>query len=393
MRLYKVPNSPFWYYTDTTDGRRVRKSTKRTNKTEAKEVAVAAVRERLNASQLGAQPEMTLREGLERLLAESATNRDQRGLDMRKRKLMGEPPFETRYSLAPDMKLHEITSDVIARLRSKRIAEGNAPGTVNREMSLVQKLYNAARVWGVRTAPYVAFPKYPVEGKLRYLTYEEADRLLTELDPAREGRGLPANGKDPWLLRRKLQDQYDLAVFLLDTGARYSEVATITWDAIDTRDWKWINIYHWKVGKDGRAAMTARLKYLLQRRRQETNAVYVFPGYGDDGGPRGYATKGIRNAIERARLNAPHLVQRYGRCTVHTLRDTFASWLVMNGMSLYKVQKLLGHSTPQMTQKYAKLAPDDVADEAAEILNGVGVPKKDRNGQESAGFKSGRVRA
>jgi len=51
------------------------------------------------------------------------------------------------------------------------------------------------------------------------------------------------------------------------------------------------------------------------------------------------------------------------------LRDTFASWLVQRGVSLFKVQALLGHADPRMTQKYAKLAPGAVADEAAAILD------------------------
>ena len=43
--------------------------------------------------------------------------------------------------------------------------------------------------------------------------------------------------------------------------------------------------------------------------------------------------------------------------TRHAFRDTFASRLVQRGMSLFKTQKLLGHSRSTMTQKYAKLAP------------------------------------
>jgi len=40
------------------------------------------------------------------------------------------------------------------------------------------------------------------------------------------------------------------------------------------------------------------------------------------------------------------------------LRHTFASVLINKGVSIYEVQTLLGHSTIQMTQRYAHLAPD-----------------------------------
>ena len=37
----------------------------------------------------------------------------------------------------------------------------------------------------------------------------------------------------------------------------------------------------------------------------------------------------------------------------HDLRHTFATILVQSGIDLYKVQQLLGHKSPVMTQRYA----------------------------------------
>lgn len=41
----------------------------------------------------------------------------------------------------------------------------------------------------------------------------------------------------------------------------------------------------------------------------------------------------------------------------HTIRHTAAAWVVQDGVSLYEVQHVLGHSTPVMTQRYAHLQP------------------------------------
>lgn len=42
----------------------------------------------------------------------------------------------------------------------------------------------------------------------------------------------------------------------------------------------------------------------------------------------------------------------------HDLRHTCAAWLVSPGAPLAEIRDLLGHSTIQMTERYAHLAPE-----------------------------------
>ncbi len=37
---------------------------------------------------------------------------------------------------------------------------------------------------------------------------------------------------------------------------------------------------------------------------------------------------------------------------------TFASWLAIQGTSLYEIKELLGHKSIEMTERYAHLLPD-----------------------------------
>lgn len=43
--------------------------------------------------------------------------------------------------------------------------------------------------------------------------------------------------------------------------------------------------------------------------------------------------------------------------TFHCLRHVFASHLAMSGIALYELQKLLGHQSIQMTERYSHLLP------------------------------------
>lgn len=48
----------------------------------------------------------------------------------------------------------------------------------------------------------------------------------------------------------------------------------------------------------------------------------------------------------------------------HDLRHTFASWYVQRGGDMYKLQRILGHKGPAMTQRYAHLRVDDLREAA-----------------------------
>jgi len=55
---------------------------------------------------------------------------------------------------------------------------------------------------------------------------------------------------------------------------------------------------------------------------------------------------------------------------IHDLRHTCASWLVMEGVSLYFVKELLGHASIETTERYAHLAPENLR-QAVSVLDGL----------------------
>jgi integrase len=153
-----------------------------------------------------------------------------------------------------------------------------------------------------------------------------------------------------------MEDAYDLVIILLDTGARYSEIANIEWSSIDLSD-NTIQLWRPKVQNESILFMTTRVRRILERRYQQPHGRYVFTNR--HGGPRGYAGQSIRKAMKRANLMG---------CTIHTLRHTHATRLIQNGMSVYEVKEILGHSDIKTTMRYAHLEQKVVSSRAKDII-------------------------
>jgi len=385
VTLYKRTGSPFWQYRFEVDGVEYRKSTEETDKRKAAEVEVDARRRAREGHK--ASPEITLRDlGEAWWTREGQHQADARNNRARLDKLFGyerrgDHMAHTRWGLSVGLKVQQLCDSHLTSLVDARQDEGNANGTINRELSLVQSILRHGRRMKVRLPVDLEVSDHKLEegvGRLRWFTLEEEKRLLQELDPLREQKGLAAYTVRSDHMKAALQDQYDLAIVLLDTGARYAEGASIPWDATNMQDCT-VNLYRSKVGNEGTIKMTQRLGEVLQRRydSKKPGELYVFPAgiSGPDGkqaaGPRGYAVSGIAAAIERAGLNADHLVARFGRATPsYTFRHTFASRLLQAGVSMYIVSKLLGHASVKTTERYyAHLVVDKSSAEAMNVLN------------------------
>jgi len=74
--------------------------------------------------------------------------------------------------------------------------------------------------------------------------------------------------------------------------------------------------------------------------------------------PDGSPWRDIGDSMDRlfaaAGLN-PKGTRRRDRITLHSLRHTFASWLAISGVSLRRIQELLGHKSIVTTERYSHL--------------------------------------
>ena len=93
---------------------------------------------------------------------------------------------------------------------------------------------------------------------------------------------------------------------------------------------------------------------MLESRKKENPESFVFATYDE----REYSDTPttFREAVEALGFNEGISDSRQ-KVVFHTLRHSYASWLAEAGTDIYTIGKLLGHSTVQMSARYAHLGP------------------------------------
>lgn len=349
MSIVKRNNSKYWYMHFQFDGQIYIRSSRTTNKKIAEQMEIEFKAKLHSQSYQGRKQRISLAEAFHQYKASKKGIASYRNLVAHETVL---------FRLLP-MKKHmdELTSHDLERFKQARTAEGVGAEIIKYGLLLIHGTWKFANKLGYQVSalefPSVQIPKAP----LRYLTEQEESRLLMELAPDREGTGLKPLAERSEALKRMMQDAYDLVILLLDTGARYSEIANIEWSRIDLVE-RTIHLWRSKVQNETVLFMTDRVYEVLSRRLKTKATDHLFNN--GDGKARGYSTKSIRKAILRAGLQ---------NCRVHTLRHTHASRLVQNGMGIYEVREILGHSDIKTTLRYAHLEQRQVTSKARDVIN------------------------
>jgi integrase len=171
---------------------------------------------------------------------------------------------------------------------------------------------------------------------------------------------------------------YATAVY---TGLRQGEVAGLRWDAIDLENRR-ITVQRsfegpTKSGEVRHVPILDVLLPILKAWRLQCPGQIVFPN--EAGTMHGKSARLFQEVFHRVldRAGFPK-AQRGGKerryIVFHDLRHTFASHWVMGGGDMFRLQKILGHKTVQMTMRYAHLAPDAFVGDYARL--GAAAPEK-----------------
>jgi integrase len=325
--LYRRKDSPYWWLDVVlADGRRVCQSTRLKVLTDAEEYLVNLKAKAYEAARYGVPTNRCWQDAVLRYIKENA---DKRSLSDDKDHLRKLDPY------LGNKLLTEINMDLLWPFIHKRKDEdGVANATINRALEIVRRILHLARdEWNwIQRFPRIRMLKEP-KRRIRFLTREEADRLLEVL---------PAH-------------LHPVVQFALATGCRMGEILSLEWDRVDfSRRVAWLDPGTTKNG-DGRGIPLNREAVLALRTVQGRHSRWCFTY-------KGKRMDRVGSAWKRALKQAEITQFRF-----HDLRHTWASWHVMNGTSLQELMELGGWKSYEMVLRYAHLAPEHLAQAASRI--------------------------
>lgn len=288
----------------------------------------------------------------EKYLKWAAENHNRHGIEAKSR-------YENHLAQRFDAKrLDAISPFDLERLKAEMLKDGMAPKTVSHCLALVRAMFNRAIDWelyaGVNPVRKVKMPTVQ-NARDRFLTVEEADRLLKELkrNPRFKGqyRALP----DPKL--------HDITLLSLHTGARASEIFNLRGADVNLSTGL-IALRDTKNTETRYAPMTTAVKAMLKRRMPDDPSMPLFTDA--DGEPIKEVSNAFERVVERLGFNTGVEDPRQ-RVVFHTCRHTFASWLAIQGTPLHTIARLMGHKSIAMSERYSHLSPEHKRD----AVNGI----------------------
>lgn len=224
----------------------------------------------------------------------------------------------SEYMGNPEAKL--IKPELMAEYRKIRLDANISPATLNRELITLKALFRELKRLSVidYESPILTVRKIrETKTELSYLN----DSQITEL---RKQVALSKNDNLPFVV-----------VICLVTGSRWSEAESLSIENCMNQGFQFIDT---KNGHSRFVPVDESVFLYVKNRLSQKSFSSCYSAF--------------RSAFKRSGLKAPR-----GQLA-HILRHTFASHFIMNGGNIVALQKILGHSSLNVTMKYSHLSPD-----------------------------------
>jgi len=163
-------------------------------------------------------------------------------------------------------------------------------------------------------------------------------------------------------LQKKSTDTHDMALLALHCGLRAGEVFNLTWDKVNLPKGE-MYLVDTKNGESRTAYLTDEALAMLRRRSMDCkHPRIVFPTKNKHGEIVKHQQVPVTFSKTVAELGLNEgVTDTRDRIVFHSLRHTFASWLIENGASLPVLpvtRDLLGHKNLIMTSRYSHVSAD-----------------------------------
>ncbi|MCO1336001.1 tyrosine-type recombinase/integrase [Microbulbifer sp. OS29] len=226
------------------------------------------------------------------------------------------------------------TGEDFLRYRKQRLSEKLksrdtlvSPNNLNHEQAYLSAVFGTLtklRNWALSN-PMKDLPKIRLDEKeLIFLESSQIKTLLVELE----------NSKNPDVLL--------VAKLCLATGSRWGEAESLRAEQVIQGK---VHFTRTKNSKVRAVPISVDLEAELRQGKPRTGRLFSKSCH-----------DAFKGAIQRAGIQLPD-----GQMT-HVLRHTFASHYMMNSGNILQLKLILGHQSLAMTERYAKLAPEHLAD-------------------------------
>ena len=358
------------------DGRRLKKSTKQTDRAKALEVCLALERAEGMAAHgtlTEARARELIGEVLERTCGDTlpfytaeAWLRDW----LREKQISKSEGTHVKYSRTIEsfinhlgsrskINVSAISPKDIATFRDAEIASGKNPNTVRYLIKHLRIPFNAARRQGLLIHNPAESVELPAAAKTDDGAETSRDPFsLQQIKALLDAAVAKGHGKPSVKTGEEWRGAILCAYY---TGARLQDVVNLTWDAVDLPQ-KLVTYRARKTGKRVAVPIHPELEsYLIELPAPDSGKAIVFPTLaGQRTGGRSGLSMTFSQIMARAHI-APGVVyarkkggqgRTVRRLTFHSLRHSFNSALANAGVAQEVRQKLTGHESPEMNKRY-----------------------------------------
>jgi len=239
--------------------------------------------------------------------------------------------FVQRYMI--DINIEQITKSHIEAYTQKRI-DIHSIYQARGDLIILRRIFNSAIEDGLCKSNPCKYVKCKIPQKSPlYFTKDEFNELVGRISN---------------------KDFKNLVVFAVNTGLRLNEIRNLRFENI--KDNSIILDNHSFLTKTDRVRVVPLNKSALESICVRSGYIFTYNG---KQWSEHYPSKLLKRLVRELGLN--------DKLNFHSLRHTFASWLVQSGVDLYIVKELLGHSSITTTEVYAHLRKDNLKDAVKKI--------------------------